>query len=477
MMPRESPLESSPTCTIESWFQVLSWVNLPNFGPCHTIKEYKRFINNYFFSNELDKFSKNILLTLTGGFEQQNKRLIGRPGCGKTSFIYYFKNEAKRGKNNLLSGYYFFIFHANRATGKEKEKVIQEYILTAWRKYYRTCNLLDVYNRIDQQDIGTKGKINILTDHYKKNRDKFKKLMIFVIDDADLLTNEEVKDITYYVLRNLALTDVKKWLVIRESTYNGYDIETRGLIDAFFPDRNNFPEIPLYEIIKYRIEHSSEGTNPKNPFSEGLCIAVLERLLDGNMREGLSVLKNILEYSPPGKFQAQTDETVIQNYINKNSINALLRLNMLPNLYDPIFRSTSFPIAMDTLLLNRYIKSRDQLLGAVNHVSNIRAEEAGIVSGGKTIRIRSEDFEFSLEKLIDHGLAERITKAMINQTRKGTLLADYVDRQHYTDLSKTLIYEQFGDKRFWDLVKIRINHQKISLDIITWQKFDQPIEI
>src|SRR4030042_1538335 len=210
MMPRESPLESSPTCTIESWFQVLSWVNLPNFGPCHTIKEYKRFINN-----------------------------------------------------NLLSGYYFFIFHANRATGKEKEKVIQEYILTAWRKYYRTCNLLDVYNRIDQQDIGTKGKINILTDHYKKNRDKFKKLMIFVIDDADLLTNEEVKDITYYVLRNLALTDVKKWLVIRESTYNGYDIETRGLIDAFFPDRNNFPEIPLYEIIKYRIEHSSEGSNPK----------------------------------------------------------------------------------------------------------------------------------------------------------------------------------------------------------------------
>lgn len=185
----------SEICHIESWFPILNWDKLPNLGSCHTINNYRDFLRNYFVSYEIDKFKKNLFATLTGEFEIPNMKIMGRPGCGKTSFIYYLLKSAANEKNILLSKYFFYIFHANRAAGAVTEDVIVHYILEAWGEYYSACGNGDIFSRINRQNVSAKEKLNKLTDFFKKRRGEFGKILIFVIDDADLLSDDEVREL------------------------------------------------------------------------------------------------------------------------------------------------------------------------------------------------------------------------------------------------------------------------------------------
>lgn len=454
---------------IDSWFEILNWKSLPNFGACHTIIDYEKFMQSFLLSNELTRLERNLLVTLTGNFEIQNIKFTGRPGCGKTSFINYMTRASEQGKNDILSKYVFYVFFANRVDVDKVEDTVRSYILEAWEKYYEQCGLSDFFHNIDDQAISKQQKIAALTDYLKKNRIKFKKILVFVIDNVDLVTDQMAYDITYNVLNNLTVGVIKKWLVVRENTYNGYSTKTKCLIDAFFPDQKVFPYMSLHELIDHRIKHTAGSAKPKNPFSPELSDLVLERLLDGNLRGALAILKNILEESPPGDLHEKTDETVVQRYFNKNSINTFLKLNILPNLYDPIYRSSSFPLPIDILKMNRYIRFAELLYGAVSQVTRIRADKAKIIDESKSIRIRSDDFQFSLERLIALGLAEKSGKA-IEQTKKGSLLTDYVDRKHYINVCKELIHEPYRDEVFDKLINTTINHQKIALDMISWDE-------
>jgi len=331
---------------------------------------------------------------------------------------------------------------------------------------------------IESQSISLKDKLNMLSDYFQQNRAKFKRILIFVIDDADLLENAEVRDIVLSVLRNLALGGVKKWLVIREGTYNGYDIETRNLVDAFFPDRRIAPETSLFDIVKYRIEKGSNSTEPKNPYSEEICYLVIERLHNGNIRESLAVLRNLLDVIAPKRLAPYADESVIQNYMNRSIINGLLTLNILPNLYDPMYRSNMFPLPIDILMMNRYFKSSSTLMGSVNMISEYRVEHSRLLPDHKRASIRSEDFDFALEHLINLGLAEKIEKKMIQQTKRGSLLADYIDRANYKNLCKELLTAKMRDegisveeeKLFWNLTNVKVNHQEMAMNILAWDK-------
>lgn len=454
---------------IDLWFEILNWKRLPNFGACHTIDEYDRFMENFFLSDELKRLKTNLLVTLTGDFEIQNIKFMGRPGCGKTSFINYMIKEAETGKNEILSRYVFYVLYANRADPDDLEVTIQSYLLEAWGKYFEICGHSDVFHRIMDRGTSNKSKINVLTDYFKKNKSDFDKIMIFIIDNTDLVSDEIAYNITHSVSANLSLGLVKKWLVLREATYDGYGSKTRNLVDAFFSDNKIFPHVSLYSIIDHRIKGTTGSKNPKNPFSPELCDLVLERLLDGNFRRALSVLKNILEESPPGDLQKHIDEKVIRNYFNKNLINNFIKLNILPNLYDPIYRSTSFPLPIDILKMNKHIKFPELLYGAVYQVSRIRAEKARIVEDYKYIKIREDDFQYSLERIINLGLAVKSGKA-IEQTKKGSLLSDYIDRKHYIDVCRKLTKEPYSDEIFCKLIDTKINHQKIALDMISWDK-------
>lgn len=455
--------------TIKSWIPILKWEELPNFGHCHTIENYETFMENYLVTPQIHQFTENLLITLTGKFEQNNIRILGRPGCGKTSFIYYLKKVADANQNSILNKYVFYIFHVNRAVDYSNVDLIRKYILEAWSKYFVACGLEDFFHKIAEENSSLKAKLNSLADYFINNKSKFSKILIFILDDTDLIVGNALLDIVSQVIKNLEVSSVKKWLMVREITYDGYNKETKSFVDGFFPDRKDFPHVPFYEIARYRIVNVSRQENAKNPFSKPLCNAVLERLFNGNLRESLSMLKNILEIVPTGRFTENTDESVIQNYLNKSSINAFFELHILPNLHLPRYRSIDLPLPLDILLLAKHIKSIDLLFGAVNSVIETRADKAKLTHSESFIKVRNDDFNFSLDKLIDLGLIIKKGKH-VELTSKGFLLTDYASRNNYMTLCKKLSTENINE-RYWNLAEQGINHSEIAMSIITWETY------
>lgn len=451
--------------SIEDWFNVLKWKHLPNLGLCNTITDFDDFKKSYLICDEIIQFKKNLLTTLTGRFEQHNIRILGRPGCGKTSFIYYLDNATKYEPNSILNDYVFFIMHINRAHGVSDETLIREHIIKAWEKYYIACDKGDAFKRILQQQSPIKETNNALSDYFIKHKGEFKKVLILVIDDADLLEGKEVVAIAKDVIKNLEVASVKKWLIIREITYKGYDIEVRKFVDAFFPDRKDFPKVSVKNVVQHRIQNTSGNIDSKNPFSENLCNLVLERLFDGNMREALSTLKNILEHNSPGDFSKNTDEKVLQKYIDTVAINSLLKLNYLPNLHDPLYRKTFLPLPLDILMLVKHLHSIELIFATLDTVTTIRTDRLKVTNTDTIIKVRDDDFQYTLNRLIELGLIEKEGKAYY-LSRKGDLLSDYAGRKHYIDVSKDMTTER--DELYWRLVNTIIDHSAIAINILLW---------
>lgn len=436
---------------------------------------------------EVVRFRNNLLMTLTGAYEQHNLLITGKPGCGKTSFLYSLLQEATHGKHSVLSKYFFYLYHATRAAkGENIEEILMDYILHAWEKYYQSNGHHKVFLRINTQQISIKEKLNKLVDYFKLSKKDFQKILIFVIDDADALKNDEVRETTKAVLRHLALSSVKKWLVVREVTYNNYDADTRNLINWYFADRAGFPLVSLYEIIDHRLKNVATRGNAKNPFSDNLCNAVIKKLYDGNMREGLSFLKNVLEQNSPGGFNKETDEKLFQNYLDKAAITTMLLRNELPNLYDEIYRSGWLPLPLDILCIAKYVKDLNLLRGTVNFASEQRTMILNEDDRRKLIKMRISDFEFSLQKLLDLGLIER-KRDFVELTNKGDLLADYITRVHYKKVCEKLFKEgrpemqgeekgQEGNKLFLQLVDLDVNYWDLVYESATWSKIldDKP---
>ena len=116
-------------------------------------------------------FLKN---NLTGRFELHNMRIMGKPGCGKTSFLYFLIHESGNDNNKILEDYIFFIFHANRIAGMDKglgsemEATIERYILEAFKLFYSKCGKSNIFNQINYKKIPTKFKINECIEYYRK---------------------------------------------------------------------------------------------------------------------------------------------------------------------------------------------------------------------------------------------------------------------------------------------------------------------
>lgn len=260
-----------PDSDITSWFPLLGWSRLPNFGHVLNIDNYDDFSKNYFTGYQLNRLKKNLFITLTGRYQAFNLRIMGAKGTGKTSFFYYLKMLIKH-EPELVDRIkpFIYIFHANNSVADDSviEKYILEYILDAWIKFYETNGFNDLVNSYKELDIPLKEKTNKLKEYYKNNRSKFDKLFIFIIDDVDKVKKEEhVVEIAEHVFRHLEIDSVKKWLVIREPTYKHYKSESMTDLNSKFPKVIEFPFTSLYTVINHRIE----SMGGKNPFSDDMC--------------------------------------------------------------------------------------------------------------------------------------------------------------------------------------------------------------
>lgn len=465
--------------SIDTWYKVLGWSGLPNFGDCHTILEHPRFMANYAQTSEIKRLKRNLLETLTGKFEMQYIRLMGNPGAGKTSFLY---SLLKDGNGNdlatkkLLDEFVFYIFHVNRADSLEFEQTIQREIKQAWQKYYSSVDLEDVFLSITTQPSSSiKDQLNDLSTYFKNNRDRFSsKVLIFIIDDVDLLPGEQLVEIATTAIKNMEVRAVKKWLVIREETFSGYNIDSKSVVRGFFPDHHKFPDIPLYEIISHRIKSANKKNALINPFSNVLCETVT-RIYSGNLRESLSALKSILEHTDPKKITGKSSEEFIQHFLNRASIIALMREGVLPNLFDKKLRNIPIPIPLDIISLARHIQDESVLFACVNECSNIRHIKAAIkASGDIEFRLREEGFNFSIKQLIEEGLLVRQGKT-IHLTPKGEVLSIYADREHYIKdvfaATKPRYFDQSElERQFEAMCHVNIDHSVVATNAVYWAR-------
>lgn len=419
--------------SIKSWYPILNWKKLPNFGNCHSIENVDDFALNFVDTPEIDIFRGNLLETLTGHFEQLNVRIVGCPGSGKTTFIYSLLKLAHVNGYKILEKYCIYIFHTNRAASANENEIVHQHILAAWEKYYEACGQAGMYKLIEGQRIPVKTKISKLMDHYKGNRKLFEKVLIFVLEDADLITQEQVVSISHEVYRNLEVSSIKKWIVLRESTFEGYSEKSRQDIASFFPDLHTFPSTQLFDVVEKRIQWTAESDHAKNPFSRPLC-NIICRLHDGNFREALSTLKKLLQdNSASSDIAISTSAEFIQKYLERISIKTLVNENQILNLHDSALRNTPYPLPFDIACVCQFIQEQALVFRAVDEVQNERLRMSGVPAKDFEFRLRQDQFDYSVEALVSKGILKKTKSNSLHLTNVGQILATYATRGYYND--------------------------------------------
>lgn len=286
----------------------------PNFGDVHTKYGTPEFESEYLRSETLKDFHHRLLDTLTGSFEMLNLLVTGNPGIGKTSFLYYLRHHFEKESEQK---YAVKIFHSNHARGfknrNEVEERIQKEIIEAWETLYKKCGHHLTFNQIDGAGYSQRKTLNELSDFYIRNKGKFPAILIFAVDDVDLLETDELHTIIKLVISNLEVKSVKKWFFVRPQTYLNYDQKTKDFLQGFFPDIRELPRTRLYDLVRHRIR--AAGSDPdacRIPFSPHLC-SYIEGLVDSNIRRAFPALEHILgELQPPHK--GESSEEFVKNY-------------------------------------------------------------------------------------------------------------------------------------------------------------------
>lgn len=461
--------------SISDWYPILNWSRLPNFGSCHTAQCVTEFTNSYYRDEKIITLYQNICQTLSADYSAANVRISGDPGAGKTSFLYAIKKYSDNNEvDNVLSRFYFYILHINKvddigSDSKYKEEIIY-HVKRAWKELYISCGQKEHYSRFKHQELDDKSLINKLSDYYKNHRGNFSKILIFIVDDVDLLPGEHVGTIVDLVLKSIEIGSVKKWLVIRKTTFDNYSATTKKKIEQFFPDPYQYPSISLYDVAKYRVMNTSNSDSPKMPFSQEMCDQIIMSICEGNMREGLSLLKSVLEENFPGNISASSSEDFIQNYLNKCVVRTLSSSQKLIDLHAKLFRVSHFPIAIDILSCAIHHTSIDLVFGGVNDCLLKRNIESGYLVGNKeaTFKLKLSDFNFVLDLLVEHGLIEIIQKGRIRVTEKGLITAHFCNGDYYYEYCYDKNHSHFEDDTYWQLTKRSLDHKYIMDTYQVW---------
>jgi len=476
------PFKRNNVQSISDWFPILNWPRLPNFGHCHTNWKSEDFNNEYFVSDKLATLYKNICATMSsGGVNAANIRITGDPGAGKTSFLYALKRMSKT-NSNILKDYLFYIFHINRVEDGEAaihySSEILHHIEKAWKLLFKESGKKDVYLRFFQQKLTSKDLINKLSEYYVDHKKEFSKILVFIIDDVDLLPGDHVATVADCILRNMEVASVKKWLVLRDIKYDNYRGETKQRIEQFFPDPYSFPSVSLFSVVEHRIRSLVNGNNHKKndklkvPFKSHICDSVVKPMCEGNMREGLSMLKSLLEENLPKGLDVNTSEEFIQNYIDKASINTLLSSHKLINLHANIFRVGIYPLAIDILGCASYHQSASIIFGSVSDCVIKRDGIKSRIIGNdeETVRLRKSDFDYVLERLEEHNLLNYEKKNnIIKLTEKGKMVSFFAVGDHYYDFCRSNVKNVELSNEYWALASRDIVHSEIVSTFLRWK--------
>lgn len=465
---------SNNTPCIKDWFPILKWANLPNFGNCHSDSDLEKFTKSYYCHNKIQKLYHNIVTTLDNGLSSQNIRLTGNPGAGKTSFLYAFKYMCEQEKpDNPLSKFAVYIIHINRTYDSNDNFYTSEadrHIICAWEHFYQKCKQGDAFKAIKGSSQNDKEIMNRLSDYYKNNKSDFGKIFIIAIDDVDLLKGDQVSHAVEHLLKNIEINSVKKWLSIRRVTLENYNGSTKKKIEEFFPDPYEFPDIPLSEILEYRIKNTSGNISESlNPYSDFLCNEIISPICEYNIRECLGLAKTILEDNLPGKFGPATDISVIHPYIQQASVKSLCASQKLIDLHSNSYRISSFPLSVDILGCLQFQTEENIIFAAVDDCCRKRNNLCQNPIGGKSqeFKLRATEFNDVIAILVSHNLIFKQGNR-IQLTERGKVTIAFALRDFYFEYSENVNRLRVGSSLYWKLSSKKINHQEIIDLFITW---------
>ncbi len=413
---------------IGDWFPILNWQDLPNFGYCHTIADLAEFKKSFLETEELSEFRRNFLTTLNGSFDTHQQRILGKPGAGKTTFLY---SLMKINGDELSERYFIYPFHINKAKANDPDPYVVDQYLDGLSRYFEDSGFGHEFKSINGQSIDSKHKLNKCARFFLDNKTRFKKVLVVVFDDVDLLPGEMMRGIIEAAISHLETASIKKWLFIREETYDKYDAETKKTLSQFFPEQRTFPRISLFDIVQHRIANTAGGTKPLNPFSRTLCDHV-QAIYDDCLRESLSALKTILENSYQKKFHQNQSIEFVQNYLEKAGATSLIKGGRLPNLHLPQYRTVPYPIPIDMLALMNFIQDENLLIGATNHAINARRHKINAQYKDEEIFVNRAQFAYTIESFVRQGLATHRDGTLF-LTAVGRAVASYCAKKFYNE--------------------------------------------
>jgi hypothetical protein len=463
---------SKQMANITQWFKILNWNKEPNFGLAHTLPTYEEFKNNYHVSRELNVLTVDLLSTLTGSFELHNMRIMGQPGSGKTSYIYYLIKESQNNpKFAGLKKFCFYVMHVNNVLENDEVslELIETQIEMAWEQYYKSCDKQSVMTDIKASNVSAAHKLLKYKDYFIANKDKFPKILIFVIDDVDLLTEDKLIDAAIGVFSKLEVGSAKKWLIIREPVYTNYRGKSKAKLNTFFPDARIFPTLSLHEIIEHRINHTTKSSSPKNPFSILLCETIKRRLYAGDIRQSLAMLRSVLAQAEPGGIHDYSDDEFLQKYLEKTAIKTFIVYDAIPDVHDSRYRSVRLiPLESELLKILMYWGRNDTFLYGLVSQSIIRKTNKLKVSDDSFIKIREIDLKNAIKRLIELNLVET-SGENIWLTDSGRLVSDYVNRDLYISHIKAKhSLAETVDALYWKILKTDIDYSKLVIELMSW---------
>lgn len=456
--------------SLKDWFPILGWDRLPNFSGCQNLS-YDKFVENYYINPKLQSSLDSLITHLDSDYSNKtDTRFIGNPGAGKTTFLYWVVKLAESGNKKELSRYSFYIFHANRAKSDDYVEQIREEILSAWEQLYSQCGKSEYFEQVSlQTETSLKLKINKLSKYFRKRRSEFEKLLVFIVDDVDMLSNEEAYNILETIKADLELIQAMIWVSIRSETIQKYSPETRKLLKEMFSKSRPVESAPLSNIIQKRIEAVS-GEKAKNPFSERLCDEVLYGLFEDNKRLSLEILESILCENLPKNIRDYSDESFIQNYIEKGAIKTLLLHEHIPNIHLNGLRTTNkYPLPYDVIGCLVHTGSRSIVYGSINEIAITRSRASSL--RGRKIKINESDYKSTLLRMEEEGLIS-IEHDEIVLTNIGHVLSTRITNKsladYYNQKCKERIQIHEGNELYWELLKPNINYRNTVETLISW---------
>lgn len=252
---------------INQWKDNLGWNKIPTFGEIHKLdpEELKAY---YYLPDNVREIVKTIQNSLLEGYGITNKRIIGEPGSGKTTFIYYIKKLLSKDDEMTFKNFSFHILHINRlrSTSESVRELIEKRTLKILADYFVENKLAREYHLlIKGEETLRKEQINKLEDFILTEKSRFAQRLIVLIDDIDETNETEVEESLRYFYSLLECHQICKWLVVRNTTLDNYKAPFLSFIETKFAHPIKFPRVDLYGIINRRIQ----AANPKgiNPFT------------------------------------------------------------------------------------------------------------------------------------------------------------------------------------------------------------------